>query len=151
MAHTVLQLSGYLFSQSRDPRGQILEPFLARLRYTIPRADPTVLLRPGSNGYSPSRFSRPRDLEYPIFGLSPCELPSSRDLSISATCPSQMDGSDRSRDFHHENSRSHVIVTPDFTNVDIPISRNGKSHDTCPPSFGRFRSISELSPLVSEV
>ena len=30
-----------------------------------------------------------------------------------------MDGSDRFRDFHHENSRSHVIVTPNFTNVDI--------------------------------
>jgi hypothetical protein len=33
-----------------------------------------------------------------------------------------MDGSDRFRDFHHENSRSHVIVTPDFTNVDIPMA-----------------------------
>jgi hypothetical protein len=32
-----------------------------------------------TNGYSPSRFSRPRDLGYPMFGLSPCELPSSRD------------------------------------------------------------------------
>jgi hypothetical protein len=30
-----------------------------------------------------------------------------------------MDGSDRFQDFHHENSRSHVIVTPNFTNVDI--------------------------------
>jgi hypothetical protein len=46
-----LQLSGYRFSQSRDPRAQILGPFLARPRYTIPRADPTVLLRSGSNGY----------------------------------------------------------------------------------------------------
>jgi hypothetical protein len=45
--------------------------------------DPTC----GSNGpptiriqwLSPSRFSRPRDFEYPMFGLLPCELPSSRD------------------------------------------------------------------------
>jgi hypothetical protein len=41
-----LQLSGYRFSQSRDPCAQILEPFLARPRYAIPRADPTVLLDP---------------------------------------------------------------------------------------------------------
>jgi hypothetical protein len=48
-----------------------------------PIHDPTC----GSNGpptiwiqwLSPSRFSRPRDFEYPIFGLLPCELPSSRD------------------------------------------------------------------------
>jgi hypothetical protein len=33
-----------------------------------------------------------------------------------------MDSSDRFRDFHHENSRSHVIVTPDFMNVDIPMA-----------------------------
>jgi hypothetical protein len=33
----------------------------------------------GSNDYSPFCFSRPRDLGYPMFGLSPCELPSSRD------------------------------------------------------------------------
>jgi len=33
------------------------------------------------------------DLEYPRFGLSPCELPSSWDLSISATYPPYMDGS----------------------------------------------------------
>jgi hypothetical protein len=30
--------------------------------------------------------SCPRDLEYPVLGLSLCELPSSRDLSISDTC-----------------------------------------------------------------
>jgi hypothetical protein len=41
-----LQLSGYRFSQSRDPCAQILEPFLARPRYAIPRADPRVLLDP---------------------------------------------------------------------------------------------------------
>jgi hypothetical protein len=33
-----------------------------------------------------------------------------------------MDDSDRFQDFHHENSRSHVIVTLDFTNVDIPMA-----------------------------
>jgi hypothetical protein len=33
----------------------------------------------------------------------------------------------------------------------FPISRNGKSHDTCPPSFERSRFVSELSSLVSEV
>jgi hypothetical protein len=62
-------------------------------------SDPTVLLRPRSNGYPSSRSSRLRDLEYPMFGLSPCELLSSRDLSISATCPPQMDGSWSSRHF----------------------------------------------------
>jgi hypothetical protein len=35
--------------------------------------DPTC----GSNEYSPSHFSRPRDLGCPMFGLSPCELLSS--------------------------------------------------------------------------
>jgi hypothetical protein len=45
------------FSQSRDPRAQILGSFLTRSRYTIPRVDPTVLLRSGSNGYPPSRTS----------------------------------------------------------------------------------------------
>jgi hypothetical protein len=69
-----LQLSGYRLSQSHDPCSQNLEPFLVRLRYTIPRADPMVLLCSGSNGYPPSRFSRPRDFEYLILGLSPCEL-----------------------------------------------------------------------------
>jgi hypothetical protein len=33
----------------------------------------------------------------------------------------QMDGSDRSQDFYHENSQPPVIVTPDFTNDEIPI------------------------------
>jgi hypothetical protein len=33
----------------------------------------------------------------------------------------------------------------------FPISRNGKSHDTWPPSFGRSRSISGLSPLFTGV
>jgi hypothetical protein len=35
--------------------------------------------RSRSNGYSPSRFSPPRDLGYPMFGHLPCELPSSQD------------------------------------------------------------------------
>jgi hypothetical protein len=33
-----------------------------------------------------------------------------------------MDDSDRFQDFHHENSQTHVIVTLDFTNVDIPMA-----------------------------
>jgi hypothetical protein len=33
-----------------------------------------------------------------------------------------MDGSDQFWDFHHENSQSHVIVTLDFTNVDIAMA-----------------------------
>jgi hypothetical protein len=40
--------------------------------------DPTAILLPRSSCF--------HDLEYPMFGLSPCELQSSRDLSISATC-----------------------------------------------------------------
>jgi hypothetical protein len=65
--------------------------------YETPMHDPTC----GSNGpptiriqrLSSSRSSHLRDLEYQMFGPLPCELPSSRDLSISDTCPSQMDGS----------------------------------------------------------
>jgi hypothetical protein len=52
------------------------------------------------------------------------------------------------RGFHHGKSRSLV---PGLPISRFPICRNGKSHDTCPPSFGRSRSISEHSPLVSEV
>ena len=33
-----------------------------------------------------------------------------------------MDDSDRFQDFHHENYQSHVIVTLDFMNVDIPMA-----------------------------
>jgi hypothetical protein len=39
-------------------------------------------------------ISRLHNLEHPTLGLSPCELSSSRDPSISATCPPQMDGPD---------------------------------------------------------
>jgi hypothetical protein len=42
-------------------------------------SDPTVLPRPRSNGYPPSSLLRLCDLEHPMLGLSPCELPSSRD------------------------------------------------------------------------
>jgi hypothetical protein len=48
--------------------------------------DPTAVLAP--------RDFATRDLEHPIFGLSPCEPPSSRDPLISATCPPPMDGCD---------------------------------------------------------
>jgi hypothetical protein len=33
-----------------------------------------------------------------------------------------MDGFDQFWDFHHENSRYHVMVTPNFMNVDIPMA-----------------------------
>jgi hypothetical protein len=70
-------------SQPRDPRGQILVPFLARSRDTIPRSDPMVLLCSGSNDCPSLPTSRPRDLEYKMFRLSTCELLTSRDPSIS--------------------------------------------------------------------
>jgi hypothetical protein len=84
MAHTVLQRSKYRLSQYRDPRGQILESFLTRPRYTIPRADLMVLLRFGSNGYSSSRSSRLHDFEYPMLGFSPAN---SRIHEISRSLP----------------------------------------------------------------
>jgi len=52
------------------------------------------------------------ELHNPDFAISKC-------MDFLSTCPPMMDGSDWFRDFHYENSRSHVIVTPDFTNVDI--------------------------------
>jgi hypothetical protein len=125
--------------------------------------DPTILLRPRSNG-SPSflaprvfatwsnqclgshpanfrvheisrslppvllRWTAPSPLvASPLatwstnFGLLPCEPPSSRDLSISATCPPRMDGSDplvasplatwsvQLLDFYPANLRAHEI------------------------------------------
>jgi hypothetical protein len=70
-------------SQPRDPRGQILRPFLARSRDTIPRSDPTILLCSESNGSPYLATSRPCDLEYPMFGLSTCEFSSSQDPLIS--------------------------------------------------------------------
>jgi hypothetical protein len=80
------------FSQSRDPRAQILGPFLTRSRYTIPRADPTVLLRSGSNG-CPSLATR--DLatwSTKCLGSQPANS-RVREISRSlATCPPQMDG-----------------------------------------------------------
>jgi hypothetical protein len=82
------------FSRPRDPRGQILGPFLARSRDMIPCSDPTVLLCFESNGCPSFATSPPRDLEYPMFGFSTCEFPSSRDLSISATYPLLMDDYD---------------------------------------------------------
>jgi len=80
------------FSRPRDLRGQILGPFLARSRDTIPRADPTVLLCSESNGCPSLTASRPHDFEYQMFGLSTYELPSSQDHRSIATCPPQMDG-----------------------------------------------------------
>ena len=56
----------------------------------------------------------------------------------------------------HNYSRVSTMESPDLLSPELPssrfpISQNGKSHDTCPPSFKRSRSILDLSPLVSEV
>jgi hypothetical protein len=67
-----------LFAISRSPC-----PNSRAFSCEAPIRDPTCgsngSPRSRSNGYSPPRFSRPRDLRYPMFGLSTCELPSSRD------------------------------------------------------------------------
>jgi hypothetical protein len=67
-----------LFAISRSPR-----PNSRAFSCEAPIRDPTCgsngSPRSRSNGYSSSRFSRPRDLRYPMFGPLPCELPSSRD------------------------------------------------------------------------
>jgi hypothetical protein len=81
-------------SQPRDPRVQILEPFLARFRDTIPHPNPMVLLCSGSNGYPPLASSRPRDLEYPNVGLSTCAFSILRDPLIPCHLSSQMNGYD---------------------------------------------------------
>jgi hypothetical protein len=51
----------------------------------------------------------------------------------------QSDGSNLSRGFHIGKSRTLVNGNPDSA---IPISRNGRSRDTWPPSIGRLKSIS---------
>jgi hypothetical protein len=83
MAHTALQLSGYHYlTTSRFPW-----PNYWTFSCNVPKHDTSRR----SNGppvvriqrLSFPRYSRPRDLEYPMFGLSPCELLSLRDLTIS--------------------------------------------------------------------
>jgi hypothetical protein len=97
------------FPRPHDPHGQILGPFLVRSRDTIPRSDPTVLLCSKSNGYPSFATSRPRDLEYPMFGFSTCEFLSSRDLLISTTCPLLMDNYDLLAP-----SSPHILAPRDF-------------------------------------
>jgi hypothetical protein len=132
-------------SQPRDPRGQILGPFLARSRDTIPRADPTVLLCSGSNGYPSLATSRPRDLEYPMFGLSTCELPSSRDPSISRHLSSSDGRLRSSRSFVASRPRASRLCTPNtwaFT-LRTPEFARSPISATCPLRW----TATNLSPL----
>jgi hypothetical protein len=66
---------------------------------------------------------RLRDFEMqgvPVFRIHETSIP--KFLQIFDTRPRWMNGSDCSRDFHNENSRTLVLVTPDFTNDEIPMA-----------------------------
>jgi hypothetical protein len=81
-------------SKSRDlANSRSSRPIPWVFSYKTPMHDPTCgsndYPRFRSNSYSPSRFSCPCDLGFQMFGPLPCELPSSRDPSISDTCPLQ--------------------------------------------------------------
>jgi hypothetical protein len=98
--------------------------------------DPMAILLP--------RSSCLRDLEYPMLGLSPCELSSPRDLSISATYPPQMDGSWSSR--HFATSRVLALRRPLTPSSQSFYSRNSYIRcatyllvDSCGPHRSRSR------------
>jgi hypothetical protein len=89
---------GHLSSNGRNlATSRSSRPIPWVFSYETPMHDPTCR----SNGpptiriqrLSSSRSSCLHDLEYQMFGPLPCEHSSLRDLSISDTCPSQMDGS----------------------------------------------------------
>jgi hypothetical protein len=80
-----------LLAISRSPR-QNLEPFSARRRYAIPRADPMVLPRSRSNEFpllAPRAFVT---WSTQCLGLYPANSRVREISSISATRPLQMDG-----------------------------------------------------------
>jgi hypothetical protein len=116
--------------------------------------DPMVLLRPRSNGDSSSRSSCLHNLEHPMFGLSPYELPSLRDLSISATCSPQMDGSWSSRLFIvHEVEGLPLLSSdarvPDVGNLTTRVRSQTNSLDQNLSNLG-FHVLSD-SPHVLDI
>jgi hypothetical protein len=122
------------FSQSHDPHAQILRPFIARSRDMIPRSDPMVLLWYGSNDCPSLATSQPRELEYPMFGLSTCELPSSRDLMISRHLSPQMDGYDLFATSPLRDLTPHDFEYPilGLLLCELPSSRDLSISATCP-------------------
>jgi hypothetical protein len=96
---------------------------------------------------SPDHFSRFRDFRYPddrnpLSTQNPSSRYTDGSLDLRHVSP-QTDGLDRSPDFSHENSRSHVIVTPNFMNTDIPMAT---------PLVGTFASaIPDGKPHVAPV
>jgi hypothetical protein len=81
-----------------------------------------------------------------MFGLSPCELPSSRDLSISNTCPPQMDGS-----YPLATSSLRDLEYPilGFSTCKLPSSRD---HRSLPPVLLRWTALSLLTTsLLAEL
>jgi hypothetical protein len=87
-----------------------------RSAYQQPRILPQM---DGPRCFTISRLATPSDTN-PLSTRIP-GIRNTDGLSISATCPSWMDGLDLYRDFHHGVSRSLVIRTPGIPNPESPI------------------------------
>jgi hypothetical protein len=137
MAHTASSCRGIASRYLATSVAKILESFLARSRYTIPRADPTVLLRSGSNGYYLLASRVLVTLNTQHLGSKPCELSEFARSPISDTCPPQMDGSDLLATSPLRQPRVSRPLTPSPWAFPLRTPEFARSpiSDTCPPQM----------------